>query len=329
MKKIGFGFCVVASVILVVSMISCTQTPDPSISNSIESSENLPSSKYAADISGKVTIVDKISFVDSKSGNRYTWDGDGGLYKYWVIDLSVKNMYNNPIKSFYLYSDPLPKGIGYTDVWSLVSSNNKSIDILFNNYSGSFQGEGNFIPNNLSIKNGEMGKFILIFGVMSSSVSDTRIVYRGEEPYSYGKITGGDKVAAYDWDLKKAIATAPTPSTNKELYRLPTGNLELQTLGQWNGTGNKDISFSINKSPWVINYDFTTTSNIMSEITVTVCVKSEWEKRQSYSLGDIMSGLWIWADLGHQKYILVPQQGEYIINIISTGVNWSIKAGAE
>jgi hypothetical protein len=311
-------------------MISCTQASSPSISNSIESNENLPSSKYAADISGKVTIVDKISFIDSKSGNQFTWDGGGGLYKYWVIDLSVKNIvYRNPIKSFYLYSDPLPKGIGYTDVWSLVSSNNKSIEILFNNYSGSSQGVGNFIPNYQSIKNGETGKFTLIFGVQNSTVSDSRIVYRGEEPFSYGLLFGGDKVVAYDWDLKKAIVATPIPSTNKELYHLPTGSLELQTLGQWNGTGNKAISFSINKSPWVINYDFTTTSNIMSEITVTVCVKSEWEKRQSYSLGDIMSGLWIWADLGHQKYILVPQQGEYIINIISTGVNWSIKAGAE
>ncbi|OGO22997.1 MAG: hypothetical protein A2144_12425 [Chloroflexi bacterium RBG_16_50_9] len=36
-------------------------------------------------------------------------------------------------------------------------------------------------------------------------VSDAKLCYQGEEPYSYGKLTGGDMVAVYDWDLKKAV----------------------------------------------------------------------------------------------------------------------------
>lgn len=244
---------VVGTLLVAISLLlgACESTPAPNTSTPqvINSTvTTISSTNYPADISGKVTIVDKISFIDSKSGNQYTWDGDGGLYKYWVIDLSVKNIaYSNPIKSFYLYSDPLPKGIGYTDVWSLVSSNNKLIDILFNNYSGSFQGEGNFIPNNLSIKNCEVGKFTLIFGVMNSSVSDTRIVYHGEEPCSYGSLTLADKVSEYDWTTKTVIN-----ETKQQPEQQIVKETEIQADGwdfklgsvNWNG-GELEIKLTI------------------------------------------------------------------------------------
>ena len=93
-----------------------------------------------------------------------------------------------------------------------------------------------FIPAPMSVDKGQDGKTTFLFEVPNKyiSLSDLQICYRGQEPYSYGKLSGGDRVAVYDWDLKKAVEeteepTTPTPTviqvTIQELNRAYMGNV--------------------------------------------------------------------------------------------------------
>ena len=62
---------------------------------------------------------------------------------------------------------------------------------------------GLFTPEFMSVSKGQTGSTIFLFEAPDINLDDAQICYRGQEPYSFGKLIGGDRVAVYDWDLKK------------------------------------------------------------------------------------------------------------------------------
>lgn len=169
------------------------QTPTP---------QSPPASKYPADIIGHVTIAESLSRKES----TFTPSENDA---FWVVNVSVRNKtYENPVTG------------DYVD-WRIVSS-----------------GEAYWIPellkldkpSSVSIPPSETGEALICFSVPCSlTLSDAQICYRGQEPYSYGRLTGGDKVAAYDWDLK-TVTTEPKAVVQVE-------NWEIQLDGKsWKGS---------------------------------------------------------------------------------------------
>ena len=131
----------------------------------------------------------------------------------------------------------------------------------------------------LSIALGQTGQFVLYFEVPRSlQINDAQICYRGQEPYSFGKLTGGQKVAAYDWDTEKVMQET---QVSGELYSVPdelgrTSTRQLTTVARWSGTESKVINFTIDKSPWVINAKIEVVSSLGYNFQYYVFTEDEY-----------------------------------------------------
>lgn len=148
----------------------------------------LPLSEYPADISGRVTIAEKV-----RAATAIPVAPNKENHVFWIVDVSVKNV-------AYGEAVVVSPELGY-EGWEIVAGN----EVYMPRLSG--------IPERASIALGQTGQFMLHFSIPKTlQISDARICYLGQEPYSYGKLTGGDRVAAYDWDLRKAIVDYEGPS---------------------------------------------------------------------------------------------------------------------
>lgn len=185
------------SLVMVCGLATSCEVP---LSTSTPNSTPTPSaSEYPADISGHVTIADKIvvEYGEShKKLEREPFPRDRNIW--WIVDVSVKNNnYENPITSTWDSSIPMPEGVTSNMVWSIIFdgklwSGLEDLDI--------------FTPPSMRVLKGQSGKTTFVFGMpINISLSDVQLCYRGQKPYSYGKLSGGNKVAVYDWDLKKAV----------------------------------------------------------------------------------------------------------------------------
>jgi hypothetical protein len=175
-----------------------------------------PASEYPADISGHVTIAEKVkhSTVIAVPPNS-----DSNIF--WIVDISVKNN---------TYSDPVEASLetGYGG-WR-INTNDK---VYYPRAS----------DEELSIALGQTGQFVLYFEVPRSlQINDAQICYQGQEPYSYGELTGGDKVAAYDWYLKRVVEKTPEVAEYEE-FRLDSWLISLDKFSR--SGSNIDITLSI------------------------------------------------------------------------------------
>ncbi len=69
-------------VMLMVMVVGCAQSPQ--------------TSKYPADLSGRVTISEKMKYPNAPSAVS-----PGGGYVFWIVEISVKNVtYSNPITDY-------------------------------------------------------------------------------------------------------------------------------------------------------------------------------------------------------------------------------------
>jgi hypothetical protein len=145
-------------------------------------------------MSGRVTIAEKVQCL---TAIPVPPDKEGSIF--WVVDISVRNAYYNEAVTFSLDT-------GDRD-WQLVNGNNEYRPVG----CGSFRDAASIPPGN-------SGHVMLYFEVpITLQISDAKIRYRGQEPYSYAELSDGDKVVAYDWNLKKVIGgtkeTTPIPQT--------------------------------------------------------------------------------------------------------------------
>ncbi len=141
-----------------------------------------PTSEYPADISGRVTIAEKViaKYNRNKPDTMELTPLERKVF--WIVDISVKNKsYEDVVTASYkdwkivagdkVYDSPKP----FMDIWPSTAMN---------------------------VVVGATGKTTFRFTVPDTlKVSSAKLCYQGQEPYSCGKLTGGDKVAVYNWDL--------------------------------------------------------------------------------------------------------------------------------
>ena len=274
------------------------------ISCAVPSAKSPPSSEYPADISGHVTIAEKViaKYDRNKPDTMELTPLEGEIY--WIIDISVKNKaYENAVTASYkdwkivaddkVYDPQKP----FADIWP---------------------------STDMSVPVGGTGETTIRFPVPKTlNVSSAKLCYEGQEPYSYGKLSGGDKVAVYDWDLKKVVATSETLVETYVVYKGPiTGSytMLLRTIQRFTGDGNRVLEFSTDKSPLVINYGYTETSNIKS--TFDVAVQSD--KGSIYPV--IGSNFW---QVIMKNGTVLEGVGRYRIEVTASGCDWWIKVGVE
>ena len=184
----------------------------PSSTSPPNSTLSPPASPYPADIIGYVTIADKVVVRLPNSGKEFEPTPLGEERGWWIVDISVKNRdYEKPITSIWDPSLSMPVGQEHW-MWSItidgkVWSYLEDVDI--------------FPPPSMRVHKGQSGKATFLFGVPNKymELSDVQLCYRGQEPYSYGSLSSSEKVAVYDWDLKKAV-TVPIAKEVGEVERI-------------------------------------------------------------------------------------------------------------
>ncbi len=189
-KRRIYTIQIILSLAIVVGLV--TGCAVPSTTSPPSSTPAPPASKYPADISGHVTMAEKVKCFTAIAAPPHR---DSDIF--WIVDISVKNN---------TYSDPVEASLmtGYGG-WRITAN-----DKVYHPRQS---------DEELSIALGQTGQFVLYFEVPRSlQVDDAQICYQGQEPYSYGKLNGGDKVVAYDWGSKTVITEpeAAVPSFTEQ-----------------------------------------------------------------------------------------------------------------
>ncbi len=297
-KRWTYAIQIALALVMVVGLATGCAVPPATSPPSATSSS--PASKYPADMSGRVTIAEK---VQSGTAVPVPPQEKGAIF--WIIDISVRNAsYDKAITA--------SVDTGYKG-WELVSGNNVYRPVS----SGSFR-------DTASIPPGGSGHVMLYFTVPSTlQISDAKICYRGQEPYSYGKLSGVDKVVAYDWYLKKVVATPETLVETYLVYKGPlTGSYttQLRTIQRWTGNGNRVLDFSADKSPVVINFGYTPTSRIKSSLDIS------FQGPAGSYYPQVGSNFWrVVMNNGE----ILEGTGRYVITVTASGCDWWIKVGVE
>lgn len=165
---------------VLVLLVSCEESPAPSST----SASALSDSAYPADISGRV-IIPEYLYVRKVIMRKNEGESD----VFWVVEIYIKNTsYEKAItgdcKDWQIEAGgkvyPLGEGLMQALRYKEVTTQDNP-DILVR----------------------QSGSITVCFSVPDSlEVGDAVLCYRGQEPYSYGELTGGDLVEAYDWNLK-------------------------------------------------------------------------------------------------------------------------------
>ena len=153
----------------------------------VPSSTPIPSaSEYPADISGRVTITETVTAkYDRNKPDKWELTPNEGQI-FWIVDILVKNKaYENAVTA------------SYKD-WSIVAGDKV------------YQAPGAFMDiwpsSKMNVPLGQTGQTTFRFSVPNVlQISEAKICYQGQEPYSNGSLSSGGKVAVYDWDLQKAV----------------------------------------------------------------------------------------------------------------------------
>jgi len=187
-----------------------------------------PPSEYPADIIGRVTITRTVLVSDANGVKRET-QPDFDFQVWWIVEASITNKeYANPIASTYDESISVPKSVASNSVWVLI-------------YDDKLLAGTAFESSQPVIPKGQSGNLWLSFRTRTDlNPSNVQICYRGQEPFSYGKLIAGDTVAVYDWDSQKVAQTQTPPTQAITVTPTPTEKIVNNWLFQrnsykWNG----------------------------------------------------------------------------------------------
>lgn len=294
-------FSVILTLLVLVSGItSCEPTPVPApIPTPAPSKTPIITTQYPANISGHVIIAEKLMV----NGREDITCEENDVF--WLVNISVENKnYEHPITAEY-------------NNWVIVvGSDTYQVATILRVI------EDESSPINIPL--GSTGQLIMGFCVPHNlTLRNAEVRYNGQKPYSYGKLIGGDKVIAYDWDSKKVLTGKEEPELQAiEPYLVhnpmePTDKtMMLKTIGFWKGNESRQIVFEVDKSPSVINLGYTKTSQISTSFRLLLRSSSEAKAG--------MPGYWV----AYNGYILY-ETGEYDIQVKASGVEWWIKIGVE
>lgn len=173
-------------------------------------------SKYPADISGHVAIAETVK-AKYQSGQHAgeTMEMtplEGQIY--WIIDISVKNKsYENEVTANNTH-------------WEII------VDGQVYDAQGPFLSIQSAYP--MTVPMGETGETTIRFPVPDTlEVSSAQLCYQGQEPYSYGNLSGGNIVAVYDWDLRTVVTKVVTPPIEPKIADariIGTSNVRLSNI---------------------------------------------------------------------------------------------------
>ncbi len=225
------------------------------------------SSQYPANLSGRVTISQKI-----KAPNVPVAVSSDPTSVFWIVQVSIKNIrYSNPITD-------RSAARSWSNDWQIVASSAGS------NVPWQFEPYPDFSPDSFNIASGQTAQLTMVFIVERDiTVKNAQICYVGQEPNSFGKLTQAGSIEAYDWATKTAIAFTPPPTTapTTETYLVHGAStlssfsyMQLKTIANWQGTTSKTLSFTATRVPCVINYGWTVTSSINSDVTVQALTRT-------------------------------------------------------
>jgi hypothetical protein len=252
--------------------------------------ESSQTSKYPADLSGRVTIAEKLV-------SATTWVPSPMQGKiFWIVQISVKNVsYSQPITNY---------------GWQIVANNVSFVDLR------------GFPVDILNIASGQSGQATYVFSVpLTIAVEDAQICYKGQEPSSFGELTKKNTVSAYDWSTGSIINVTPPPTIETYLVHGPSvidvyRYMQLKTIASWQGTSSRKMDFTVTKVPCIINYGWTATSAIRSSVTVYAFDKYNttplpWESRTGIGTMELDAA------------------GKYTIQVDAVGAQWWLKIGVE
>jgi len=314
---------------IIILAVGCENSPSTSKQGSsstpsLESTPIPPTSNYPAEISGCVTIAEKVMVELPKSGKKINYAGG----PWWIIDVSVKNKdYEQPITSLWNPSLSMPVGQEHW-IWSIVIDDKVWSGIKYDEITGTFT------PTPINVHKGQVGKTTFLFTAPNVSPSDAEICYRGQEPHSYGKLTFSEKVTVYDWDLKKAVQETQRAQEPGELYVVPdehfkTRNMQLRTVERWTGSESRVIEFDIDKSPWVINGSYDVVSSLGHKFEYLIFTEDEYSVPEEAFQRMMSNELIMPIRFPAGDNYLVKQSGKFFICVYASGVNWQLKVGVE
>lgn len=123
------------------------------------------------------------------------------------------------------------------------------------------------------------------------------------------------------------VGSAVSDSGSKEYYLVPStssrvpDSVELTTIKSWAGTQSSDIEYRATKAPWVINSNYTSTSQLSNIFEVTI-------SQETGAPGIILTNRL--TQLSDGSFIaLIEDTGTFTIHIKASGASWWLKIGVE
>jgi len=113
----------------------------------------------------------------------------------------------------------------------------------------------------------------------------------------------------------------PTPSSSNT-YTLANeeGLLNLHLLKEWSGTGNKKFYFDVSPGPVVVDWVSSQTSRLGASFMM-------WGGKTD--VGDVGAMDYYTDVVGQRGYTVVNKSGHFIVEIESSGCDWTVRAGTE
>ena len=316
--KLLWGLLSMALVIIGGVVTGCAELSPSASPTSLPLSP--PSSSYPVDIIGRVTIANSV-ITDIKGKIEPTTH----VKEFWIVQTSIRNKaFKFPVTS--------------TDHWLIMANPDCNLSEP-NCLVG--QSIGNVFQSPVTIQDGQSSEMMIGFGVFTRGLnpSDYQICLKGHAGLpriadSYGKLVNSNIIAeVYDWDSQKVVQVgkrmSPTTEPTEETFTIqgyvsqPFGqskDITLKLIKSETGDRTKVIDFKTDKSPVLVVYDYTPTSQISSNIML-------W-----YQVGDAYgSDVWTTPFIPPWRSNVFPIEGygKIKLKVESSRCNWWVKIGVE
>lgn len=290
---------------------SSVEPVTPSSPSSNDQEPDNPVTLNPADISGYVTITKIIQARIDEGDDPIEMEALPGKI-YWIVDVDVSNKgYDQSIKA--VFND-----------WVIVS-NSEVYECM-----KPFMGVSSISNCGMDVSLGEHAETLIRYAVPDTlSVSDATLCYRGQEPFSYSSLDGGETVAAYDWDTGKSTKPKSLSTLDSYLVEYSMVTLEaryenLYTFKFQEGTGDSTIDIDVTHTPSVINYGHSPpTSKVGSDFLLEI---------QGGEYTQLGSGYWMsypYQEVGNGGFYILGKIETYRVRIQSYGCDWWLKVGSE
>lgn len=166
-----------------------------------------------------------------------------------------------------------------------------------------------------------------------TSTKDQVVVFVEKQvAYVESKVRGVEGINPFSTDVEKYVNKSNDTVISRpkmDIYVIPPSSWivgdwitkDLMTVKKWEGSDAKEISFYSDKTPWIINASYKTTSNIASRFYITASTPTKFEGLERIYSASLSPAGWF--------AILVDDKGSFKINIDASGCDWWVRVGVE